>query len=104
MFSFAYFPGVRVLKADVSEPIKGSEMSAFKTQDAGEIPKRKHTTPVILFAFEERSICKSYYIKDNRCLHHSTCHRMGHLVINYDNLARFQLPYLFNNELYPEAK
>jgi len=25
------------------EPIEGSETSAFKSQDAGEIPKRKHT-------------------------------------------------------------
>jgi len=26
------------------EPIEGSETSAFWTSDAGEIPKRKHTT------------------------------------------------------------
>jgi hypothetical protein len=52
MFSFAYFPGVWVLKSDVSEPsigsisfflhlsmkmepIEGSETSVFRTQTAG---------------------------------------------------------------------
>ena len=54
MFSFGYFPGVWVLKADVSEPsigsifihlpmkmepIEGSETSAFKTQIPGQYPK-----------------------------------------------------------------
>jgi hypothetical protein len=52
MFSFGYFPGVRLSFADVSEP---SVRSIFKgwmkyilhpafEDDAGKIPKRKHTT------------------------------------------------------------
>ena len=58
MFSFGQFPGVLVLKADVSEPsigsifkgrwihltlkmkpIEGSETSAFRTQTPGNYPK-----------------------------------------------------------------
>jgi hypothetical protein len=54
MFSFGYFPGIRCLKADVSEPsigsiflhlprkmepIEGSETSAFKPQTPGKYPK-----------------------------------------------------------------
>jgi hypothetical protein len=46
-------------------------------------------------------IWKSYCNEDNKCLTQSTSHRMGHLVIYQDNLARPHLSYIFNNEPYP---
>jgi hypothetical protein len=39
IYSSAYFPGVWILKADVSEPTEGSEMSAFNIQTPGKYPE-----------------------------------------------------------------